>query len=173
MKKNELRLERKNKELSILSNVKEQYIANFFDLCSGYIYKMDEYRQSLNKLLQNRELDALRKKLKSTEIIDTELETLHKNFDTVFLTLYPTFVEDFNKMLEVNEQITLKSQDSLNLELRIYALIRMGIQNNANIASFLHCAVSTVYNYRSKIRNKAIIDLRENFENEIMKIGIE
>ena len=76
-------------------------------------------------------------------------------------------------MLEVNEQITLKSQDSLNLELRIYALIRMGIQNNANIASFLHCAVSTVYNYRSKIRNKAIIDLRENFENEIMKIGIE
>lgn len=164
-------LHEKNKQMSILNNVKEQYIAQFLELCSGYINKMDEYRQSLNKLVLNKQIDELRKKLKSTSIIDAELDLLYKSFDSIFLTLYPTFVEDFNKLLVHEEQIQLKNNGTLNLELRIFALLRLGIKNSASIASFLHCSISTIYNYRTKMRNKAICP-RDDFESEIMKIGI-
>ena len=163
------KLARLNEELD--SNaVKVQYIARFFDLCSMYIDKMDDYRKSLKKLAQDRKFDELNRRLKSTSMLEDEQDELYKNFDAIFLNLYPSFVEDFNALLTEDERIVLKQEDLLNKELRIYALLRLGITDSVKIASFLRCSLSTVYNYRTKVRNKAAIS-REEFEKMVMKIG--
>lgn len=160
----------KNEQLQDSNAVKVQYIARFFDLCSMYIDKMDDYRKSLKKLAQDQKFDELNRRLKSTSMLENEQEELYKNFDAIFLHLYPSFVEDFNALLTEDEQIVLKSEDLLNKELRIFALLRLGITDSVKIASFLRCSLSTVYNYRTKVRNKAAIS-REEFEKKVMKIG--
>lgn len=160
----------KNEQLSDSNAVKVQYIARFFDLCSMYIDKMDDYRKSLKKLAQDRKFDELNRRLKSTSMLEDEQDELYKNFDAIFLNLYPSFVEDFNALLTEVERIVLKQEDLLNKELRIYALLRLGITDSVKIASFLRCSLSTVYNYRTKVRNKAAIS-REEFEKMVMKIG--
>lgn len=164
-------LHEKNTQLTDSNIIKEQYIARFFDLCSMYIDKLEDYRKSLNKLAQNRQIDELYKQLKSTSMMENELDELYKNFDAIFLNLYPSFVADFNALLVEDERIVLKSEDLLNKELRIYALLRLGITDSVKIASFLRCSLSTVYNYRTKARNKAAIS-REDFEKMVMRIGV-
>ena len=163
-------LNEKNAQLLGANEVKEQYIARFFDFCSTYIDKMEDYRRSLKKLFQDRRFDDLNKRLKSTSMFENELDELYKNFDAIFLSLYPTFVEDFNALLIEEERIVPKSGDLLNKELRIYALLRLGITDSMKIASFLRCSLSTVYSYRTKVRNKAAVP-KEEFEKEVMEIG--
>jgi len=158
-----------NGQLSEANQVKEQYIAQFFNLCSTYIDKMEDFRKGLYKLAINRQYEDLVKRLKSTSAVDMELEDLYKQFDSIFLALYPTFVADFNALLDKDEQIQLKADDLMNRELRIYALLRLGITDSVKISGFLRCSMSTIYNYRTKMRNKAYN--REEFEERVMKIG--
>lgn len=161
----------RNEQLWESNHIKEQYIAQFFHLCSTYIDKIEDNRKGLLKIASNRQFEELMKKLKSTSLLETEIEELYKNFDSIFLDIYPTFVSEFNTLLMQEEQIILKSDDLLNTELRIYALLRLGISDSVQIASFLRCSMSTVYNYRTKMRNKAIVP-RDEFENAVMNIGI-
>lgn len=152
------------------NHIKEEYIAHFFDLCSTYIDKIEEYRKNLNKLASRNKLEELFKEIKSNAIVEEEIQDLYKNFDTIFLNIYPTFIEDFNALLLPEEQIYPRQGELLNTELRIYALIRLGIKDSVKIASFLRYSLRTVYNYRTKIRNKAA-GKREEFENLVEKIG--
>lgn len=163
-------LNERNTELWESNHVKEQYIAQFFNLCSAYIDKMEDYRKNLYKLGINRQFEDLIKRLKSTAAVENELEDLYRHFDMVFLSLYPTFVQDFNALLADDEQIILKSEDLLNRELRIYALLRLGITDSSKISGFLRCSMSTIYNYRTKMRNRAGTN-RDDFEQLVMKIG--
>src|SRR5690606_19238282 len=105
-----------------------------------------------------------------TSLAESELEELYKNFDVIFLSLYPTFVEDFNKLLSPNEAVLPKHGDLLNTELRIFALIRLGITDSVKISTFLRYSLRTVYNYRTKVRNKAA-DSRDELEEKVKKIG--
>lgn len=162
-------LQQANDNLSESNHIKEEYIAHFFDLCSTYIDKLENYRKSLHKKASNNQLDELFKTLKSTGIVETELEELYKNFDTIFLNLYPTFVRDFNMLLVPEERIHPRHGELLNTELRIFALIRLGITDSVKIASFLRYSLRTVYNYRTKVRNKAIS--RDSFEEMVKEIG--
>ncbi len=159
-----------NNQLCEMNSIKEYYIAEFFDVCFSYIHKMEKYQNMLYKIAINKYYDELIKKLKSSVLIDEELSALYARFDKVFLGLYPTFVSDFNALLKDEEKIILKPDALLNKELRIYALLRLGITDSGKIANFLRCSTSTVYNYRTKMRNKAAVD-RDEFENEIMKIS--
>ena len=161
----------KNNQLYEISNIKEHYIAEFFDVCFSYINKMEKYQNTLYKIAINKYYDELIKRLKSSALIDEELDALYMRFDTVFLNLYPTFVADFNALLKDDEKIILKPDALLNRELRIYALLRLGITDSGKIANFLRCSTSTVYNYRTKMRNKAEGD-RDEFEDKIMKISL-
>lgn len=177
-------LYRSNKELNKLNTelkgaieslqeanyIKEEYITHFFDLCSNYIDKLGNYRKSLNKLVLNNQIDELFKFIKSNTIIEEEIEELYRTFDSIFLNLYPTFIEDFNALLLPEEQIIPKQGELLNTELRIFALIRLGIKDSVKIASFLRYSLRTVYNYRTKVRNKAA-GKRDEFENLVEKIG--
>nr|WP_294779529.1 DUF6377 domain-containing protein [uncultured Flavobacterium sp.] len=164
-------LQESNLQLSESNLVKEEYIAHFFNLCSAYINKLENYRIILNKKATAKQFDEIYKILKSTTLVDNELEELYKNFDIIFLNLYPTFVRDFNALLIPEEQVVLKQNELLNTELRIFALIRLGITDSVKIAAFLRYSLSTIYNYRTRARNKAAVS-RNDFEEMVMKIGI-
>ncbi|ULB34978.1 MULTISPECIES: DUF6377 domain-containing protein [Proteiniphilum] len=160
-----------NDELSESNEIKETYIGHFLDLCSTYIDKLEKYRNTLNKKAAERKIDELFRMLKSHDMIDQELKELYKLFDNIFLHLYPNFVEEFNSLLLEEEQFNLKPNELLNVELRIFALIRLGITDSSRIANFLHYSVNTIYNYRTRVRNKAAVP-RDKFESLVRKIGV-
>lgn len=164
-------LQERNAQLSESNHIKEEYIAHFFSLCSAYINKLENYRIILNKKATAKQFDEIYRMLKSTTLVDNELEELYKNFDIIFLNLYPTFVKDFNELLIKEEQFVLKQGELLNTELRIFALIRLGITDSVKIAAFLRYSLSTIYNYRTRARNKAAVS-RNDFEEMVMKIGL-
>lgn len=157
-----------NSNLEESNLVKEEYIARFFDQCSEYIDKLENYRKNLNVKAKNNQLDELLTMIKSRTLIETELEELFHNFDSVFLNIYPTFIEEFNTLLMPNEQICPKPGELLNTELRIFALIRLGITDSVKIANFLRYSLRTVYNYRTRVRNKAA-GSRDEFEEIVKK----
>ncbi|KQX15426.1 DUF6377 domain-containing protein [Flavobacterium sp. Root420] len=164
-------LQERNAQLSESNHIKEEYIAHFFSLCSAYINKLENYRIILNKKATAKQFDEIYRMLKSTTLVDNELEELYKNFDIIFLNLYPTFVKDFNELIIKEEQFVLKQGELLNTELRIFALIRLGITDSVKIAAFLRYSLSTIYNYRTRARNKAAVS-RNDFEEMVMKIGL-
>lgn len=152
------------------SYLKEEYIGRYMDQCSVYLEKMDNYRRSLGKIAATGKVEELYKNIKSSKFIDEELKDFYANFDNTFLQLFPTFVEDFNTLLAEGEQIYPKANERMSTELRIFALIRLGITDSVKIAQFLRYSVTTIYNYRTKVRNKAAGE-RDLLEQEVMKIG--
>jgi len=177
VKNNRKEVQQLNNELSLMNNklneanhTKEEYVSLFIDLCSSYIDKLDKYREMVKRKLVAKQIDDLYKMVNSTRNIEMELDDFFDSFDNAFLKLYPTFIEEFNKLLLPGEMILPKKNELLNRELRIFALIRLGINDSARIASFMRYSSQTVYNNRTKVRNKARD--RENFEMLIMGIGI-
>ncbi|MDR0693973.1 MAG: DUF6377 domain-containing protein [Prevotellaceae bacterium] len=164
------KLHKMNVRLSEANRIKEEYIAQFFDICSGYIDKLESYRKMLHKKAAGNQHEELFKTLKSTTLVDEERKKLYETFDTVFLNLYPSFVEDFNSLLINEEKVALKQGERLNTELRIFALIRLGITDSMKIAGFLRYSLSTIYNYRTRARNNTVVS-RDEFEEMVMGIG--
>lgn len=160
-----------NSQLSESNRVKEEYIGRFMSLCSQYIDKLDDYRKMVNKKMKNKELEDLFRLSRSTELKEKELEELFQNFDSVFLNLFPGFVSDFNALLQPDTQVHPKEENRLTTEIRIFALIRLGIEDSSKIAEFLHYSVNTIYNYRARIKNGAI-DNRESFERRVKQLGL-
>lgn len=153
------------------NNIKEIYIGRYIDLCSEYIGRMERYRSMLNRTARTEGFEAVRNALKSSEFIDKELNEFYEQFDATFLQLFPDFIKDLNALLQSDKRIELKTRDGImTTELRIFALIRLGITDSVKIAEFLRRSVSTVYNYRVKMRNAAL-NSREDFEKQIMGIG--
>lgn len=165
-----IKLRETNTELSEANHIKEEYIGHFLNICSAYIDKLDEYRKTINKKLTSGQTAELIKMTKAGNLRETELEELYTNFDHMFLDLYPDFVEEFNHLLLENEKIIPKKGELLNTELRIFALIRLGIEDSSKIAKFLGYSVNTIYNYRAKVKNKTRIS-RDDFEITVRKIG--
>jgi hypothetical protein len=163
-------LKKTNLRLSEANHIKEEYIGHFLNQCSVYIDKLSAYRKALNKKAANGKMEELFRALKSTQIIEDELEEFYRSFDATFLNLFPNFVQEFNKLLPKEEQIQPKHPSELTVELRIFALLRLGITDSAKIAGFLRYSIYTIYNYRSKYRNNAVVP-RDKFEEIVMKIG--
>ena len=163
-------LKEANHSIAENSYLKEEYIGRYMDQCSVYLEKMDNYRRSLGKIAATGNVEELYKNIKSSKFIEGELKEFYTNFDNTFLQLLPNFVEDFNALLADDEQISLKAGERMNTELRIFALIRLGITDSVKIAQFLRYSVTTIYNYRTKVRNKAAGD-RDLLEQEVMTIG--
>ena len=123
----------------------------------------------VNKKVASGQIAELLKITRSEDVLYEELNELYANFDTAFLHLFPDFVKKFNDLLQENEKIVLKKDELLNTELRIFALIRLGIENSSQIAEFLRYSVNTIYNYRAKVKNKAR-GSRDNFEDLVREI---
>lgn len=165
-----VRLKELNRELSESSHIKEEYIAHYIDQCSLYIDKMDKYRKHLQKVAQKGGAKELFEEIRSKSFIDNELKDFYAQFDDSFLNLFPNFVDDFNNLLVPEQRIRLKPGEKLNTELRIFALVRLGISSSTKIANFLRYSVTTIYNYRVKLRNAAAGD-RDKFDDDVMMIG--
>jgi len=159
-----------NETLLEANIIKEEYIGRYMDQCSAYIDKLDDYRRVLNKTAAAGKIDELLLSIKSKQFIENELKEFYDNFDSSFLQLFPTFVDEFKKLLSDQEDIMLKPGQLLNTELRIFALIRLGITDSVKISHFLRYSLSTIYNYRTKLRNKAL-GKRDEFEANVMRIG--
>lgn len=162
-------LQTANKDLAESNQIKEVYIARFIKLCSTYVDHLDTYRRMVHKKVLTNQITELLHLTRSNSILEEALNELYENFDSAFLNLFPNFIEQFNSLLQKNEQIRPKKNNTLNTELRIFALIRLGITDSSQIAEFLHYSVNTIYNYRAKVKNKARIS-REDFEEVIANI---
>lgn len=163
-------LKASNDKLNESNGVKEEYIGQFLGACSHYIDKLDKMRLNVNKMVKNKQYNELYSMTKSSEVKEQELEELYANFDKVFLNIFPNFVEDLNGLLKEECQIHLSSPNKLSAIVRVFALIRLGIDDSTKIAEFLHYAVNTIYNYRAKLRNGALND-RNEFEKKVRELG--
>jgi len=158
----------KNEELSIANKIKEKYIGYFFSVNSQLIEKLEKFKNSLKRKINRRQFDELAFELETINI-NHEKQNLYRNFDQAFLKIFPDFVTKFNALLKEDEQIVLKEGQLLNTEMRIFALIRLGINDNDKISKILDYSVNTIYTYKSKIKNKSKLPGSE-FEDEIMRI---
>lgn len=164
------KLNESNEKLKEANFIKEEYIGHFLNQCSVYIDKLESYQKVVRKKVMTNELKALIKMTESKSFLESELKEFYSNFDRAFLRLYPNFVEEFNLLLGDGQQIAPKKGELLTTELRIFALIRLGISDSYKIAHFLRYSVNTIYNYRAQIKNKSTVE-RDHFESHVMSIG--
>lgn len=157
-------------ELAAGNDAKERYIADIFAICSDYISKLDEFRRNIYRKIVAHNFDEVKELTKSHELSHGEIKELYQNFDSIFLKVYPNFVDDFNTLLRPDERVAMKKPGVLTTELRIYALVRLGINDSVKIARFLHCSTQSVYNARMKMRNKSDIS-KEQFAEAVRRLG--
>ena len=161
-------LSKTNTELQSSNKLKEEYAALFMEYCSLAISSLQKYQQSLKVAAAQGSMPILLKKIESLTFESKTLAEFYSKFDEAILNLYPSFVEKINNLLRPEERIVLKPKEGLNTELRVFALIRIGINDSEKIAKFLRCSLATVYTYRSRIKKKAIDP--DNFEERLSQI---
>lgn len=157
-----------NHQLLDANKIKEEYIWYYFNTMAEHINKMDALKRSLDMKLMTKKIDDLRFTVNNINI-KKEREELYHNFDKVFLKLFPDFVVKFNSFFEEEDRMVMKEDQLLNTELRIFALIRMGIHDSEKIAKILDYSVTTIYTYKTRIRNKSKLP-NEEFDRQIMNI---
>jgi len=164
-------VKQKSDEIAENSYLKEIYIARYMDQCSTYLEKMEQFRRHVRKVADYGSKQELKAALtSSSKEIEEELSEFYSSFDDTFLELFPSFVSDFNALLQEGDAILPKQGQKLNTELRIFALIRLGITDSVKIAQFLRYSTTTIYNYRTRTRNKARGN-RDELEKKVMNIG--
>lgn len=168
MKQANAGLRRLNSELKESSDVKNAYLMQYFNLCSEYLGRSEQLTSAISSAARSRGIEGVEKVLAHIDS-DRELREFYANFDTTFLQLFPLFVTRFNELIEPSSHLKLRSDGTMPNELRTFALIRLGVTDSAQIASFLRRSVSTIYNYRVKLRNAALGE-RATFENRVAEI---
>ena len=168
LEKTNRKLEYINEELLLANKIKEEYIGYYFSVSSQMIEKLEKFKNNIYRKFSRKQFDDLAQELDSVNIYKEKL-FLYNKFDQVFLQIFPDFVEKLNALLKDEERFRLKEGHLLNTELRIFALMRLGITDNEKIAEILDYSVNTVYSYKTRVRNMARIP-KDEFEKEVMKI---
>ena len=148
--------------------LKEEYIARFLTLSSRFIDRGEEQRKAMYRLYRDRKTEDLARALKSTHFGNENAQLFYENFDNAFLNIYPTFVDEVNKLLQADGKIEVKQGKRLTTESRVLALIRIGITDNQSIAAILRASLTTIYTYRSKLKARALD--KDNFESNVKSI---
>lgn len=161
-------LQAANQELSTSHKVKETYIARYLQRCRGYIDTLSNFRRQLLKLAKNKQYDELIARLQSNEFVNEEERTFYADFDEAFVTLFPNFIDNFNALLIEEARTYPKRDEILNTELRVFALIRLGVTDSNRIAHFLNYSLPTIYSYRSRLRNKSLLS-KSDFDLAVMQ----
>ncbi len=162
-------LNRTNNELSDSNKIKEVYIGRFIELCSVYINKIDDFRRKVYSKVKDGKIKDSQIMSQSQDLMNEEFEELYRNFDNAFLQLFPDFIEKVNELMNENDKFVLKKGELLNPELRIIALMRLGISDGAKISLFLRYSLTTVYNYRTKTKNRTYLQ-KDEFDNKVLQI---
>lgn len=163
-------LQQKNEDLNEANYVKEEYIGYIFTICSNYIRKLEEFRSSIHVKAVSKKYKEILEETDCTDMMRDELKDFYRSFDSIFLHIYPDFINDFNSLLQPDKRITPKEGELLNTDLRIYALVRLGITDSIKIAEFLHCSPQTVYNNRFKVRTRALVP-KKDFAEAVRTLG--
>ncbi len=158
-----------NAQLSESNTVKEFYIGRFLAICSDYVDRLDQNRRHANRMIREHKVDELYEQTRSNGQKDRNVEELYNHFDRAFLSIFPHFVDELNALLRPECQITVP-EGNLNTTLRIFALIRLGIDDSGKIAELLHYSVNTIYNYRTRTKNGCAGD-RGSFEEKVKSLG--
>jgi cell division protein FtsB len=161
-------LQQLNEALSATNLTRERYVALFLDLCAAYINKLNNYQNLVKRKVMAKQTDDLLRMVNANRLSEVDAKEFFVNFDTAFLNLYPDFIRSFNALLREDAQIQLGRGDILTTELRIYALIRIGVRDSAKIATLLFYSPQTIYNYRSAVKSRA--KDKETFEHDVMEL---
>ena len=159
-----------NSELKDANQIKDNYVSLYMKLSTQYIRQVDEERSHLRKIAKTDGMDGIMKVLRSPKYADEEYKKFYHIFDRTFMGLFPNFIDKVNELLPAEEHLSTRSDGSLSTELRILAVIRLGITKSPEIAEVLNCAVRTVYKYRITLRSISTC-AKGDFEEEIRKIG--
>ena len=159
------RLNRANEQLLDTNRKREGLAKLYIDLCAKYIDKMAKFQIMVQRKIKANQINELMSYMSSSRLNYEDADTFMKRFDEAFLNLYPSFVTEFNALLKEDEQVITKNPHSLTTELRIFALIRLGVKESSEIAALLYYTPRTIYNYRSAFKNKALD--RESFEERV------
>ncbi|RUT79705.1 DUF6377 domain-containing protein [Ancylomarina longa] len=157
-----------NDQLREVSKIKEEYVGYYFNFSSQFIERMDAMRKAISRQLLTKQYDTIEHELRQYNA-KKERQNLFQDFDRIFLKLFPDFVNRYNLLFEDKDRIQLKDSNCLNTDLRIFALIRLGIIDNEKIASILNFSVNTIYTYKTKIKNRSLVP-NEDFDSKIMEI---
>lgn len=160
---------RLNSRLEESNRVKDAYLVQYFNLCSYFVGRLEQFKGNVSASARSKGLPGVEKLLAATDD-EKELKRFYANFDSTFLSLFPDFIDRLNLLLAPDKQVALNRDGSMSNELRTMALIRLGITDSDQIANFLRRSVSTIYNYRVKMRNSAT-GPRDKFENEVRNIS--
>jgi len=158
-----------NQRLDEANLVRERYMSYYMNQCAVYLDKLDSFRKLVLRKIKTGQLDELKQLGADSDPLAKDAQDLFQDFDRTFFEIYPNFIEEFNQLLKEEERYKLV-HNQLNTELRIFALIRLGITDVNQIATFLRYSMQTIYNYKSKVKGKALVD-PDNFEEKVKKIG--
>lgn len=175
LKKNRQEIAAQNKQLAELNKRlmdtnkrHETYMTLFMDISALYIRKLDDYRKLVSRKVKAKQTDDLLKSINSFKLAEEESSMFYIRFDKAFMELYPNFVEELNTLLKPEHHIVLPPSNELTTEVRIYALMRLGVTDSQEIATLLYYSTQTIYNYKSGMRAKALN--RETFESDINRL---
>ena len=157
-----------NDKLIEANRIKEEYIGTFCCSMSDLLTRLERYERFVRRKAQEKRTDEL---VVIPNYIDAHncRRDFYKQFDQSFLHIFPNFVRDFNALLREGEQLTVKGNELLSTELRIFALIRLGITDNEQISKVLNYSINTVYTYKTRVRNRSDLD-NEAFFHAVMHI---
>ena len=159
-----------NSQMKEANRIKDEYIGRFLELCSALIHRGEERHKFFNRLARDRKLEDLYAELKSATAINEGIKMFHQNFDTAFLNIYPAFISEVNRLMAPENQFETDADSTkLTTELRVLALIRLGIADNQKIADILRSSITTIYTYRSKLKSRAL--QKDTFEDDIRRIA--
>lgn len=162
-------LKSKNMQLQETNTLREQYVSLFIELCAAYIDKYNKFHKAIERKVKVHQVDDLLTMLHQNRTKDVDTREFFMNFDKAFLALYPNFVQDFNQLLNPDQRVNLKNGEIMSNELRIMALMRLGVTDTQKISTLLFYSPQTIYNYRSVFKQKALDP--ENFDSSIMQCG--
>lgn len=163
-------LKKNNILLTEANEIKDEYIVHSLYNKSLYIDRLDKFHKLVNRKLVAKQYDDIQDHIKAYDV-KKERENMFDSFDQTFLNLFPSFLEEYNKLFEEKDKISINDKKSLTVEQRIFALIRLGINDSDRIANFLNYSVNTINTYKTKVKNKSIVE-NDLFESEIMNIKI-
>jgi hypothetical protein len=148
---------------------KDDYIGQILAICVHYIERLEDFNRLVGRKLKAGQSSDLYNMIESGKTLQEQTQRFHDVFDRAFNKIYPTFVDEVNKLLIPEKRIQLTSPDKLTPELRILAFMRLGIDDAAQLSRLLGLSINTIYTYRNKAKLRALD--RENFEQNVLKIG--
>lgn len=150
------RLSISREKLSEVSKIKDSFLAIYMEKCVDYLNKVDKYRSSLRHAVKHEGADAAIAMLRAPSFADGEFKDLLADFDSAFLGIFPDFVEKVNEHMQPEHCLQMPEKNALSTELRILALIRMGISKRSKIAKVLNMSVTTIYSYHSNLQKHSL-----------------